>query len=82
MRITDVFHEPIKVNLNQKISIPHKSHLRSTTFRFHYAEIHEQGYDFSKDLEVKASSGRPVAPCHLQIGLSALIAYENITDRK
>jgi hypothetical protein len=40
-------------------------------FRIWYAEIREQGYDSSRDLEVKASSGRPVALCHLQTGLSA-----------
>jgi hypothetical protein len=40
-------------------------------FRFHYAEIHEKGGGFSWDPEAKAISLRSVAPCHLQIRLSA-----------
>ena len=56
--------------MDQKISIRHKCHLESTTIRFRYAEIHERRCDSSRDLEVKASSGHPVAPCHLQIGFS------------
>jgi hypothetical protein len=52
-------------------SIPRKCHLESTMFRIRYAEIHEQSCDSSRDPEVTASSGRHVAPCHLQIWLSA-----------
>jgi hypothetical protein len=34
-------------------------------FPFHYAENHVRCYDSSKGQEVKASSGRPAATCHL-----------------
>jgi hypothetical protein len=40
-------------------------------FQIRYVEIHARGYGSSKDLEVKAISGRPVAPCDLQVKLSA-----------
>ena len=41
-------------------------------FRFRYAETYEQRYGSAMDLEAKATSGRSVALCHLQVGLSSL----------
>jgi hypothetical protein len=65
VRNTDVSHESIRVNWNQKNSIRHKSHLQSTRFPFRYDERHVRGYDSSMDREVKASSGRPAVICRL-----------------
>ena len=51
--------------MHQRTSIPHRCHLQPTMLPFHCAEIHGQGYDSSKGLEVKASSGPLAATCRL-----------------
>ena len=77
-----VFREPIKVDLYQKTSIPHRCHLQSTMFPFQYAENHVQCYGSSTDPEVKASSGRPAATCRLLKLRSMILAvYVDIEDR-
>lgn len=64
---TDLSHESIRGNLDQKISILYKCHLESTMFRIRHAWIHEQRCGSSMGLEVKATSGRPVVHSHLQM---------------
>ncbi len=83
MRNTDVFRGSIRVNWNQKTSIPHKRHLQSTMFPFRYVENHAQGYDSSRGPEVKASSGRPAATCRLLKSSSVFpVVYVDIGYRK
>ena len=74
MRNTDVFHEPTRVSLHQRTSIPHTSHLQPTMIPLRRAEIPGRGCGSSTDPEVKASSGRLVATCRLLKSRSVFLA--------
>ena len=62
---THVFHESIRKNLGQRISILHRCHLEPTLFRFRYSGIHEKPHGSSRNLEVEAIPERSVEPYHL-----------------
>jgi hypothetical protein len=49
--------------------------------QFRYVEIHVRGCGSSRDLEVKATSGRAAAICRLKSGSVFPIVYADIGDR-
>lgn len=63
---TDVSRGSITGNLDRSISTPRKFYRESTMSQFRYAEIHEQGCDFSRDLVERATFECFVAIRHLR----------------
>jgi hypothetical protein len=82
-RDTDVFHESIRANYDQKTSIPHKCHTESTMFPFRQAGIYVRGCDFSRNLGVKASVEPLAVSCRLsKVALRFPVVHADIGGRQ